>query len=103
VALAAGDGRSAERAARTAFDSADKGAFPRNHTIYAVRLGQVLAQTGQIDEAIAVTSDAVEQVDSVRGSRRIIDDLRRTIQLLGTREYRPAQEFAAAARKVLTV
>jgi len=103
VALAAGDGRSAERAARTAFDSADKDAFPRNHTIYAARLGQILAQTGQIDEAIAVTSDAVEQVDSVRGSRRIIDDLRWTIQLLDAREYRPAQEFAAAARKVLTV
>jgi hypothetical protein len=102
VALAIGDGRSAERSARAAFNSADKDSFPRNHTIYSVRLGQVLAQTGQVEEAISVTSNAVERVDSVRGSRRILDDLHRTIRLLDTHQYRPAKEFAAAARKVLS-
>jgi hypothetical protein len=102
VALATGDARSAERSARNAFNSADKDLFPRNHTIYAVRLGQVLAQTGHIDEAISVTADAVERVDAVRGSRRIVDDLHRTIRLLDTHRYQPAKEFAAAARKVLS-
>lgn len=101
VALVLGDGRSAERAARRAYESADKATFPRNHTIYAVRLGQVLARTGQLEEAISVTADAVERVDAVRGSRRIVDDLRSSINMLGTHAYKPAQEFSRAARKVL--
>ncbi len=65
VALALGLGKSAERAARAALMSADATAFPRNHTLYAVRLGTVLTRLGQLDEAMSVTSDALQQVNAV--------------------------------------
>jgi hypothetical protein len=61
----------------------------------------VLIRRGQLDEAIAVTSDAVQQVDSVRGSARIVARLNRTVDLLGQQDYPPAKMFATAARRLL--
>ncbi len=101
VALVMGRGQSAEMAARVALTSVDATAFPRNHTGYAVDLGSVLARLGQLDEAISVTSDAIQLVNAVRGSHRIVSDLRHTIDLLGQQEYTPARTFATAARRLL--
>ncbi|MGQ0719379.1 MAG: helix-turn-helix domain-containing protein [Pseudonocardiales bacterium] len=101
VALAAGQGKSAETAARRALASVDAEAFSRNHTSYASHLGSVLIRRGQLDEAIAVTSDAVQRVDAVRGSGRIVARLNRTVELLGQQDYPPAKTFATAARRLL--
>lgn len=101
VASGFGQRQAAETAARTALSSADEQRFPRNHAIYSARLGAVLARTGQYDEAIAVTSDAVKRIDQLSGSRRIVADLSSTVDHLATRSYGPAQQFAAAARRLL--
>ena len=101
TALALGRPQVAERAARAALAAADHAAFPRNHTIYTVRLASVLTRVGQLDEAIDVTSRAVQNADLLRGSRRISTDLRRTVDLLGQQSYPPARTFAVAAQRLL--
>ncbi len=101
VSLALGNGTAAEEAARAAFSSVDAATYPRNYTIYAVRLGSTLVQRGQLDEAIAVTSEAVQHVAAVRGSRRIISDLHNTVNLLDRQNYAPATNFASTARQLL--
>lgn len=101
TAMATRDGRSAESAARAALTGVDQEAFPRNHTLYTVGLSSVLTRRGQLDEAITVTSEAIEGVHAVRGSRRAISDLQRTVNLLGQQKYPPAATFAAAARRLL--
>lgn len=102
VAMATGNKKLAEQSARFAFDNADTDSFPRNRAIYAVRLGSVLAQLGQLDEAVQVTGEAVKRADLIRGSHRINADLQQTVALLGQQSYPPAREFAGAARKLLT-
>lgn len=102
VALALGHVGIAEKSARAALASADEQRFPRNHAIYSARLGGVLARAGQLDEAIAVTSDAVKRIDQLSGSRRIVADLSATVDDLGRRSYAPAKQFATAARRLLT-
>ncbi|MGH3828716.1 MAG: helix-turn-helix domain-containing protein [Pseudonocardiaceae bacterium] len=99
VALATGQVKSAEAAARAALARVDPVLFPRNHTLYAAGLGLILAQRGQLDEAISVTTDAMHQ--EFRGSGRVIANLRRTVDLLGQQKYPPATTFAAAARRLL--
>jgi hypothetical protein len=69
--------------------------------IYTVRLAAVLTHLGHLDEAIDVTTNAVKNVDVIRGSRRISADLHRTVGLLGQQPYAPARTFAAAARRLL--
>jgi transcriptional regulator with XRE-family HTH domain len=101
VALAARRGKLALTAARAALASSDTTAFPRNHVRYAVQLGSVLTQLGELDEAISVTGQAVQGVQAVRGSGRTVADLHRTVDLLGKQNYPPAQTFAAAARRLL--
>jgi hypothetical protein len=59
VALATGQGNLAETAARRALASVDAETFARNHTSYATHLGLVLIRRGQLDEAIAITGNAV--------------------------------------------
>lgn len=103
VGLIIRNGRTAETAARAALANVDAEAFPRNHTLYTARLGSVLTQLGQLDEAIAVVGRAVQGVDAVQGSGRIVADLYRTVDLLGKRSYPPARAFAAAARRLLPV
>lgn len=102
VALTLGRAKPAEAAARSALAGADPDLFPRNHTIYAARLAGVLTHLRQLDEAIAVTSSAVENAGLLRGSRRISTDLRRTVDHLGRQPYAPARTFATAARRLLT-
>ena len=99
--MATGGGRTAESAARTALTSVDKEAFPRNHILYTARLGSVLTQLGQLDEAIDITSKAIEGVHAVSGSRRIVSDLHRTVDLLERQKHPPATTFAGAARRLL--
>jgi transcriptional regulator with XRE-family HTH domain len=101
VALATGNKASAERSARSAFENANVETFPRNHTIYAVRLGSVLTQLGHYDEAISVTSEAVQRADLISGSYRINADLRQVVTMLGNQKYPAAREFAGAARRLL--
>lgn len=101
VALALGDGRSAETAARAAVANADAERYPRNHALYTAGLGSVLVQTGRLDEAIAVTRDALQLVVAVGGSRRGVTHLQDTIDRLGHQRYAPAQQFAVAARRLL--
>jgi transcriptional regulator with XRE-family HTH domain len=101
VALATGQGKLAETAARTALVSVDAEAFPRNHISYSANLGLVLIRRGQLDEAIAVTSDAVQRVDAVLGSGRIVARLNRAVDLLGQQDYPAAKSFATAARRFL--
>lgn len=101
VALPAGQAKLAEAAARRALSSVDTEAFSRNHASYAAHLGLVLIRRGQFDEAIAVTRDAVQQVDAVCGSGRIVARLNRTVDLLGQQDYPPAKIFAIAARRLL--
>ncbi len=67
VALALGQGKLAVGAARAALAANDAEAYPRNQTLYTVGLGSVLTRVGQYDEAIAVTRDAVQQMDAMRG------------------------------------
>jgi hypothetical protein len=101
VALATGQGRLAEAAARRALANVDAEAFSRNHVSYASYLGLVLIQRRQLDEAITVTSNAVQRVDTIRGSGRITARLNRTVDLLGQQDYLPAKTFATAARRLL--
>lgn len=101
VALAAGRVKSAEVAARAALASVDATSFPRNRTLYAADLGSVLAQRGQLDEAISVLGEAIQAVHAVRGSGRVVASLHRTVDLLGQQKYPPATTFAAAARRLL--
>ncbi len=101
VALASGNGKSAELAARSTLASADTETFPRNHTLYTVVLASVLTQLGQLDEAISVTSEAIHEVQEIRGSGRTIAKLRRTVDRLGQQKYAPAKNFAGAARRLL--
>jgi hypothetical protein len=101
VALATRKGKAAETAARAALASSDVSSFPRNHVHYTVSLGSVLTQLGQLDEAISVTSSAVQQAHTVRGSARAISNLRRTVDLLGWQNCPPASTFATAARRLL--
>lgn len=101
VFLALGRDKAAESSARSALAAADQVAFPRNHTIYTVRLAAVLTQLGQLDEAIDVTTRAVRKVELLRGSRRIGSDLRRTVDLLGRQPYTPARTFAIAAQRLM--
>lgn len=101
VGLTTGQGHLAETAARKALASVDAEAFPRNHISYSSHLGLVLVRRGQLDEAIAVTSNAVQLVDAVCGSGRIVARLNRTIELLGQQTYQPAKMFANAARRLL--
>jgi transcriptional regulator with XRE-family HTH domain len=101
VALAGRKGRFAEEAVRAAIACVDASSFPRNHVVYTVGLSSVLTQLGQLDEAISVTSDAIQEVHDVRGSSRTIANLRRTVDLLGQQKYMPARTFATAARRLL--
>jgi transcriptional regulator with XRE-family HTH domain len=101
VALAARQGKAAEVAARTALATVDATAFPRNRTSYTASLGSVLAQRGQLDEAISVTTEAIQAVHAGHGSGRIITRLHRTVDLLGQQKYPPATTFATAARRLL--
>jgi hypothetical protein len=101
VALSTGQGKSAETAARASLANVDVKAFPRNHLGSTVGLGSVLTRLDQLNEAIAVTSDAVQRADTVRGSGRIVSDLRHTVDLLGQQNYPPARTFATAARRLL--
>jgi hypothetical protein len=95
------NGAQAEAGARAALDGVDAERYPRNHVLYTVRLGSVLTQRGRLDEAISVTRSAVAQVGQVRGSGRIVADLRRTVDRLGRQHYPPAKTFATAARRLL--
>ncbi|MGH3903848.1 MAG: hypothetical protein ACRDTE_06625 [Pseudonocardiaceae bacterium] len=92
---------SAETSARAALANVDATSFPRNHVLRTVRLGSVLTQVGQFDEAINVTSRAVHAVHTIRGSGRTISDLRHTIDLLARQKYTPAKSFATAAHRLL--
>lgn len=100
VALVTGQGKSAEVAARAALAAVDP-AFPRNRIGYAAGLGSVLTQRGQFDEAISVTTEAIQGVRAVRGSGRTVATLHRTVDLLGQQKYPPAKSFATAARRLL--
>ena len=101
VALVCGKGKSAEVAARAALASSDAAAFPRNHVAYTIGLSSVLTQLGQFDEAISVTSAAIQGIQNVQGSGRTIAELRHTVDLLGQQKYAPAKNFAGAARLLL--
>ncbi|MGH3766890.1 MAG: helix-turn-helix domain-containing protein [Pseudonocardiaceae bacterium] len=101
VALVTKQGKSAEVAARTALASVDATSFPRNHALYAASLGSILTQRGQLDEAISVTSQAVQGAHAVRGSGLAVSNLRHVVDLLGQQKYPPAKTFAAAARRLL--
>lgn len=101
VALATGQGKLAEAAARAALDRVDAVLFPRNHTLYAAGLGVILAQRGQLDEAISVTTDAIQGVHAGWSSGRSVASLYRTVDVLGQQKYPPATTFAAAARRLL--
>ncbi len=101
VALATGNGKSAELAARTALASSDADTFPRNHVAYTVTLASILTQRGQLDEAISLTSETIHGVQNVQGSGLIIANLHRTVDLLGKQKYPPATTFSTAARRLL--
>jgi transcriptional regulator with XRE-family HTH domain len=101
VALGTGQSNLAETAARRALASVDAEAYPRNHTSYASHLSLVLIRRRQLDEAIAITSDAVQRVDAVHGSGRIVARLTRSVDLLGQQNYQPAKLFATAACRLL--
>ncbi|MGH3772581.1 MAG: helix-turn-helix domain-containing protein [Pseudonocardiaceae bacterium] len=101
VALIAGQGKSAEAAARTALASVDAVSFPRNRTLYAAGLGLILAQRGQLDEAISVTTEAIQGVHAGLSSGRSVASLHGTLHLLGQQKYPPAATFSAAARRLL--
>ncbi|MGH3570033.1 MAG: hypothetical protein ACRDRH_29280, partial [Pseudonocardia sp.] len=101
VALALGQGKLALGAARAALTTNDAATYPRNHTLYTVGLGSILTQTGQFDEAIAVTRDAIQRVDAMRGCERAITQLHHTLNLLERQNYPPATSFATAARQLL--
>ncbi len=101
MALAIGDGKSAEVAARAALSAVDREAFSRHPTLYTVSLASILTQRRQLDEAISVTSDAIHGVQEVRGSGQVIANLRRTVDLLSQQKYEPATTFATAARRLL--
>jgi hypothetical protein len=101
VALSLGDARQAERSARTALASSDATLFPRNHMIYALRLGNVLTRLGQLDESVSVIGGAIQNTQALDGSRRIAADLASTLTLLGRTSHPPAQRFAQAACKLV--
>jgi transcriptional regulator with XRE-family HTH domain len=101
VALATGNGKSAELAARATLSSADTGAFPRNHILYTINLASILTRLGQLDEAISLTSDAIQGIHEIQGSGRTITTLRHTVDLLEKQKYPPATTFATAARRLL--
>lgn len=94
-------GKLAETSARVAVAKVDATSFPRNHVLLTARLGSVLTQVGQLDEAINVTSRAVHGAHTIRGSGRTVTDLRHTIDLLGRQNYPPAKSFATAAHRLL--
>ncbi|MGH3866490.1 MAG: hypothetical protein ACRDQ4_10205 [Pseudonocardiaceae bacterium] len=64
-------------------------------------MGLVLTQRGQLDQAISVTTEAIQTVHAVRGSGRVVASLHRTVDLLGQQKYPPAATFAATARHLL--
>ncbi|MGH4001653.1 MAG: hypothetical protein ACRDTJ_29795, partial [Pseudonocardiaceae bacterium] len=101
VALATRQSGFAETAARNALADVDAVLFPRNRTFYAANLGAILIQRGQLDEAISVTSQAIQAVHTVRMSGLVIADLHRTVDLLEQQKYPPATTFATAARRLL--
>lgn len=101
VALVTKQGKSAEVAARAALASVDATSFPRNRILYVAGLGSVLTQRGQLDEAISVTSQAVQTAHAVRGSGLALSNLRHVVDLLGQQKYPPAKAFATAARRLL--
>ncbi|MGH4016742.1 MAG: helix-turn-helix domain-containing protein [Pseudonocardiaceae bacterium] len=101
VALAFGQGTLAVGAARAALVANDAQAYPRNQALYTVGLGSVLTRVGQFDEAIVITSEAVQRMDAMRGCGRAVTKLHSTIDLLGRQNYPPATSFAAAARPLL--
>ncbi|MDQ2884273.1 MAG: helix-turn-helix domain-containing protein [Actinomycetota bacterium] len=101
VALATRQSKPAEAAARTALASVDANVFPRNHTAYAVGLGAILTQHGQLDEAISITGEAIQGVAAIRGSGRAVTNLHHTVDMLGQHRYPPAKTFATAARRLL--
>jgi hypothetical protein len=103
VSLFLGDLAPAEAAARTALSYADEATYPRNHTIYSGRLGNVLARAGRLEESIAIMTPVVNRVQTF-GSSRIRSDVCDTIELLDHHQgYRPARQFTAWSRKVLAV
>ncbi|MGH3903854.1 MAG: helix-turn-helix domain-containing protein [Pseudonocardiaceae bacterium] len=101
AALLIRNGRLAETSARAALADVDATSFPRNHVLRTVRLGSVLTQIGQLDEAINITSRAIHGAHTIRGSGRTLTDLRTTINLLGRQNYPPAKSFATAAHRLL--
>jgi hypothetical protein len=101
VALATGNGKSAELAARVALSNVDSDSFPRDHTLYAISLASILTRLGQLDEAINVTGEVVQELQDLQGSGRAMADLRHTVDLLGHQNYVPATSFATAVRRLL--
>lgn len=101
AALLMRKGKLAETSARVAVAQVDATSFPRNHVLLTARLGSVLTQVGQLDEAINVTSRAIHGIHTIRGSGRTISDLHHTIDLLGRQNYPPAKSFATAAHHFL--
>ncbi|MGH3938143.1 MAG: hypothetical protein ACRDTG_05840, partial [Pseudonocardiaceae bacterium] len=101
VGLLTRKGKTAENAARTALESIDATSFPRDYTLFTLQLGTVLIHLGQLDEAISLTRTTIQGVHTVRGSGRIVADLRRTVDLLGKQNYSPAKAFATAARRLV--
>jgi transcriptional regulator with XRE-family HTH domain len=76
VALTLGDSAAAEDSARDALRFNDPVAYPRNHAIYLVRLSEVLVKRREIDESVAVATEAVDaasHLDSARVTRGIAD------------------------------
>jgi hypothetical protein len=74
-----GDSAAAEGSAREALKLNDPVAYPRNHAFYLVRLSQVLVKRRQIDESVAIATeaaDAASHLDSARVTRGIADTAR---------------------------
>lgn len=81
VALTLNDFAAAEDAARTALALNDPVVFPRNHTLYLVRLAEVLVQRREIDEATAVAQQAATAAVGLN-SPRVMRELRGVTQSL---------------------
>lgn len=77
--------------------------FPRNPTLYAAGLGVILAQRGQLDEAISVTTEAIQGVRAGWSSGRSLAGLRRTVDLLGQQKYPPATPADCSPRSDVSV
>ncbi len=100
VYLATGKFKSAETSARTTLANADVEFFPRNHSLYEIRLTSILIRSGQLDEAISIANNIMQRGELILGSQRISTRLLDAIDSLAQQSYRPAKSFAAAARQI---